>query len=1026
MKLQRYYENLNILHDRTEPHRAYYIPASKRMDDLVLHREHSDRMQLLSGIWKFRFYESIYDLKNEFWAEDFDRSGFGDISVPGVWQNFGFDTHQYTNIRYPFPFDPPYVLQDNPCGAYVTEFQYNRDEKAPRAYLNFEGVDSCFYVWLNGVYVGYSQVTHLTSEFDITNLVREGSNTLAVLVLKWCDGSYLEDQDKFRMSGIIRDVYILQRPENAIRDFSITTDIDGNKGILKLEADFLNTENTAVSTDGRDVWVTLENKAGETVAEGKLDDRGSVSFEVTDPVLWNPEHPCLYTLVMSNEYETIVEYVGFRTIEIKNKVLYVNGQNIKFRGVNRHESDPKLGSAIGIDHVIRDLTMMKEYNVNAIRTSHYPNAPYFYQLCDLYGFMVIDEADIEAHGPFLIYMKEDNVWNRFHRWNEKPADDPVWEASIVDRVMGMVARDKNRPCVIIWSMGNESAYGCNFEKALRLTKEADSTRVTQYEGFQYTNPEKEYNYDYLDMFSKMYPSIDDIEKTISEDLNKPFLLIEYCHSMGNGPGDFEDYHRVIMDNDIMCGGFVWEWCDHAIYKGDTPEGKPIYYYGGDHGETIHDGNFCMDGLVYPDRRVHNGLKEFKNVYRPARVASYNPEDGRLVLHNYMDFDNLEDYADITYELTVDGCAVSMGDLKTPYAKPHCDGETTLKLQIPKQGKVFLKLIYSLKNGTELLAKDHILGFDEIRVENEQPINKVAESILGINQEQTGALSVDEDEASVTVTGKAFAYTIDKRTGMFTSLVCDGKEYLDRPMWINIWRAPTDNDMHIKNEWKKAHYNETYVRAYATGVLQHEDCVEISVTAGVVADTIQKIMDLDIKWTIAEDGRISSKIEASKDKEFPELPRFGLRMFLKKELTDYRYFGMGPNESYTDKKRSSFHGSFEGKIKDLFEDYVRPQENGSHTDCDYVILSGKGYSLAAAALKPFSFNASLYSQEELERAAHNYELRESGSTILCLDYAQNGIGSNSCGPGVLPKYRFDEESFTFEMAIRISNKCSRFR
>ena len=609
MIVPRYYEDLEILHENTMPARSYYIPASKRMDDLVEHREQSDRIQFLNGIWKFRYYDSIYNVKEAFYKGEFDADGYADMKVPGLWQNAGYDSHQYTNIKYPFPFDPPYVPQDNPCGAYVYDFEYTKDIKAPKAFLNFEGVDSCFYVWINGEYVGYSQVSHATSEFDVTELVKEGKNRIAVLVLKWCDGSYLEDQDKFRMSGIFRDVYILKRPENAIRDYRITTQLETEKATVNIQVEY---------TKNIETNIILEDKNGAIIATGSIRENGSVKLDVVCPILWNTENPYLYTLILKTENETIVEYVGFRTIEIVNKVILFNGQKIKFRGVNRHDSDPVTGFTVGIDQIMKDLTMMKQHNFNSIRSSHYPNVPYFYQLCDKYGFMVIDEADIEAHGPFLIYRKEDTDYNRFKRWNEKIADDPSWEKAIIDRVQLMVLRDKNRPSIVMWSMGNESAYGCNFEKALKWTKEFDPLRITQYESARYRNYDVTYNYENLDLYSRMYPSLEEIAEYLEKDASKPFLLVEYCHCMGNGPGDFEDYFQLIQKNDLMCGGFVWEWCDHAIDKGIAENGKRMYYYGGDHGEIVHDGNFCTDGLVYPDRKPHTGLLEYKNVYRPAR------------------------------------------------------------------------------------------------------------------------------------------------------------------------------------------------------------------------------------------------------------------------------------------------------------------------------------------------------------------------------------------------------------------------
>lgn len=717
MMIPRYYEDLSILHDNTMPMRSYYIPASQKMNTLIEHREDSDRFQLLNGVWKFQYYKSVYDLKEAFYRTSFNTKDFDDITVPGVWQIAGYDSPQYTNIRYPFPFDPPYLPQDIPCGAYVRKFTYHENIDAPKIYLNFEGVDSCFFVWLNGKYTGYSQVPHATAEFDVTEFLEEGENTIAVLVLKWCDGSYLEDQDKFRMNGIFRDVYLLKRPERAIWDYHITTQIKENTAKIKLNVTF---------DFSIPVSVTIEDQARAVVATGTISDDGSIEFKIPNPTLWNTEHPYLYTLTLQSSYETIVDYIALRTIEIRDKVIYFNGQKIKFRGVNRHDSDPETGFTVSVPQIKQDLSLMKQHNFNSIRSSHYPNAPYFYQMCDLYGFMVIEEADIEAHGPYMLYRKEDTDYNRFKRWNEKIADDPIWEESILDRVQHMVQRDKNRFCIVMWSMGNESAYGCNFEKALRWTKKFDPYRLTQYESARYRNYDVTYDYSNLDLYSRMYPAMNEIEEYLEEDGSKPFLLVEYCHAMGNGPGDLEDYFQLIQKDDRMCGGFVWEWCDHAIAHGKTESGKTIYYYGGDHDEELHDGNFCMDGLVFPDRTPHTGILEYKNVYRPVRVVSYDQETGKLVLHNYLDFDDLKDYLDIRFEVIKDGLStVQKGKLSPFSVMPHTDGVTELNVTIPSEGKIYLKLIYRLKKETPFLKKNFILGFDEILLKNEDGRNQMA-------------------------------------------------------------------------------------------------------------------------------------------------------------------------------------------------------------------------------------------------------------------------------------------------------------
>ena len=1006
MIVPRYYENLNVLHENTMPARAYYIPASKRMDNLVEHREESDRMQLLNGTWKFQYFTSIYNIKDSFFEKNYDTENFDEIQVPSVWQMAGYDTHQYTNIRYPFPFDPPYVPQDIPCGAYVHNFEYSRDEKASKAFLNFEGVDSCFYVWINGSYVGYSQVSHMTSEFDVTDVLQDGTNTVAVLVMKWCDGSYLEDQDKFRMSGIFRDVYILKRPKQAISDYHIKTRIEDMLAKVEIEMKFYSPLNVKIS---------IEDRNGAVVALGSIAEEGTAVLEIASPELWNTENPYLYKLILETENEVIVDHIALRKIEIKDQVIYLNGQKIKFRGVNRHDSDPVTGFTINLEQITTDLTLMKQHNFNAIRSSHYPNAPFFYEMCDKYGFMVIDEADIEAHGPFMIYRKEDTDYNRFKRWNEKIADDPVWEEAIVDRVKLMVERDKNRFCIVMWSMGNESAYGCNFEKALEWTKNFDPDRITQYESARYRNYDETYDYSNLDVYSRMYPALSEIQEYLDKDGSKPFLLVEYCHSMGNGPGDFEDYFQMIQDNDKMCGGFVWEWCDHAIAHGTAENGKTIYAYGGDHGEEIHDGNFCMDGLVYPDRTVHTGLLEYKNVYRPARVISYNKESGELVLHNYMDFDDLKDYVKISYELTQDGLVISKGILPEFSVAPHGEGKTNLKINVPENGKCYLKLIYHLKKELPLLNEDHILGFDEIEVSKEDTKCKLAEKWIPKTVVDS-ELQVNENDTQIHIKGREFAYTIDKRTALFTEMKFAGREYLNHPMELNIWRAPTDNDMYIKSEWKKAHYDKAYTRAYTTEVVQGKHGVKITSHASVVAETVQKILDVTITWKIEAAGKIDADIAVTKDDEFPDLPRFGVRMFLDKKLSAVRYFGMGPQESYCDKHQAASHGLYRADVGDLHEDYIRPQENGSHYDCEYVELNNSRYGIVASAEKAFSFNASYYTQEELEKKTHNYELIESDSVVFCVDYALNGIGSNSCGPVVLEQYRFDDVLFRFQFTL----------
>lgn len=994
MLIPRHYENLSVLKENALEPRAYYIPSSERMKDVVFNREDSDRFILLNDKWKFRYFESIYDLTEEFYSKDFDVEEFDEIPVPGVWQNYGYDCHQYSNLRFPFPFDPPYVPQDNPCGAYVYDFDYRIDQDASRVHLNFEGVDSCFYVWLNGKYVGYSQVSHSMAEFDISDTVVNGKNRLAVLVLKWCDGSYLEDQDKFRMSGIFRDVYILNRPVQAVKDYFIRTAIRPMGAGVSIELSYY--ENPI------DTYIEITDAKGDIVASAT--GQGRVSLVIDDPVLWSSENPYLYNLYIETENEIITDYIGLREIKIIDKTVYLNGMPIKFRGVNRHDSDPVTGYVISVEQMMKDLTLMRQHNFNAIRTSHYPNSPIFYQLCDKYGFMVIDEADIECHGNCdLIFRKMDNE-HKFNRWNMTIADNPEWEESIVNRVQLCVHRDKNRPSVLIWSMGNESAYGCNFEKALAWTKQFDPRRLTHYESAIYTNSDKKYDFTNLDLYSRMYPSLEEIKNKLDGGLDKPFILCEYCHAMGNGPGDLEDYREVFYSDDRMCGGFIWEWCDHAVYKDD---GK--YFYGGDHGEKVHDGNFCVDGLVYPDRTPHTGLMEAKNVHRPVRIESFDCETKELVIRNYMDFTNVKDYVYIDYEINCDGKILASGAIEDAVVEPHGVGRVVLDVDIPNNGKTYLALYFRAKGTDALVPEGHLLGVDEILLNDKEGWE--------IDREITGnILCVEENDRIINVKGDNFEYRYNKLTGMFNTMNYADVEYLDRPMEINIWRAPTDNDINIKRDWMWARYDCTYNRAYETEVVCGEKCVEIKTRMSVLSETIQKVMTINAVWKIDNDGAVDVSMHVNKNPEFPELPRFGIRLWLKKGLRDVTYYGMGPMESYVDKHQAALHGIYTGKVQDMFENYIRPQENGSHYDCGFIRVENENGGIVAAGSKNFSFNISDYSQEELTIKAHNYELEESESVILCLDYAMNGIGSNSCGPMLLDKYRFDDTEFDFEIKL----------
>lgn len=842
-------------------------------------------------------------------------------------------------------------------------------------------------------------------------------------MLQYCDGSYLEDQDKFRMSGIFRDVYILKRPDNFVFDYFITTKLPSKrtdkKALAIIELSYLH--------DILPTSLALYDKDGVTIASASLSgaklvkndgeqNKACLTIEVPNPILWNPESPYLYTLTIKTEKETITDRIGFRSLSCHHNVLSLNGSPIKFRGVNRHDSDPISGFTISMEQMKKDLTLMKQHNFNAIRTSHYPNAPVFYQLCDEYGFLVIDEADVEAHGPLELFYQDNSQKNKDQRWNETIADNPAFTEAILDRVKKCIHRDKNRPCVVIWSMGNECAYGCTFEETLLWAKTFDPGRLTHYESAFYHNNDRTYDFSNIDLYSRMYPSFDDMEAYLTNNPDKPLLLCEYCHSMGNGPGDLEDYFQIFQKYPASCGGFVWEWCDHGIYKGRADDDRAIYYYGGDHGETLHDGNFCMDGLVYPDRTAHTGLLEYKNVHRPIRTLSYRQAEKELTLHNYMDFTNLKDYISIKYEVCTDGAVTETGKINVPKLAPHKTKTIPFSCSVPEKGRAYLKIYYYSKQETPLVPKGHLLGFDELPLSNLDGRNQISLSMLHVIEENSPTITVSENSQYLILQGGDFLYKFSKKTGCFDKMEFHGQQLLTSPMHINLWRAPTDNDRKIQTEWLRAKYDQALPRVYKINYLL--SCTEIKIHCflSLSAPSIQNILTADCMWTVQNNGNITSSLSVKRSPEFPELPRFGLRLFLPKEFTAVSYYGIGPLESYRDKCRAGSHGLYSADIASMHEDYIMPQENGSHFDCDYAILESPAYGLAAVSHTAFSFHASIYTQEELTEKMHNYELSPCGSSVFCIDYAQNGIGSNSCGPELQEKYKFKETEFCFEITL----------
>ena len=1007
MNVEKYYEDPKVLHVGCEENRCYYMP---------LHSDGKESCRKLSSVdWKFAYYDCVEEVP-DFYKKDFEESSFVRMEVPSCWQMSGYDQKQYTNIHYPFPFDPPYVPDYNPCGAYVKYFELDREEAKKEQYLYFEGVDSCFYVWLNGKFVGYSQVSHSPSEFNITGKAKSGTNRLAVLVLKWCDGSYLEDQDKFRMSGIFRDVWLLLRPMEHVRDYTVTTSVDAEKRRARVDI--------SLKTAGEPRVCCRLLDGEEALGEVWVEGAGRAYFDVDAPVLWNAEEPYLYTLIMDCGQEVIRQQVGIRTITVRDGVVMVNDQPVKFKGVNRHDSSPFTGAVVSRLDAMFDLRIMKEANINAIRTSHYPNAPWFPELCNEYGFYLIAESDIESHGAATQYQgSEEGTYSYF-------CEEPSYKEAILDRVARNVIRDKNQCSVIFWSLGNESGFGTNMEEAGRWVKGYDPTRLLHYESCHFEPEGHEKDESMLDVESYMYASTQQIDEYFAAPgEKKPFIQCEFVHAMGNGPGDIEDYMQQIYKYDGFCGGFVWEWCDHATYEGRAENGKEMFHYGGDAGEFPHDGNFCMDGLVYPDRRPHEGLYEWKNAIRPVRAQLLDQKKGIVRLHNKLDFRDLEDYMYVLYEVKRNGEVLCEGTLDEVKAAPHgfvdIDLDLSGKVEAIRENVsswkelVHLKLTYCQKKRDKLTQIGHVYGFDQFA------LNVVQDQELPFQKKKEALLS--ETPFAFCIDGETFHYEFGKKEGNFLVMQKEGKPCIVSPVKWNVFRAPTDNDREIVNEWREAGYDRSMVKVYHAEAKQRQGIVTVTCDFSIAALYIQPFLRLHAVWSINGDGEIHLALEGKRDVKFPFLPRFGLLFCLPGDPpedmggeggpgdTKVSYYGYGPHESYQDKHRASHVDLFSTSVGKMHRDYIKPQENGNHYGCRFAQVG----NFTATGKQPFDFNASEYTIEELTQKAHNYELEKAGYVVVCTDYKQSGVGSNSCGPKLLACYRLEEEEFCWEMMYRFS-------
>ena len=936
----RIYENTSRTSENRLKTHSYYIPKGV------------SEYKLLNGEWNFAFFKRDIDVPEK--IEKWDK-----IPVPSCWQLHGYEEPNYTNINYPYPCDPPYVPDDNPCGVYEREFEIA--DKWGKLYFVFEGVATCAFLYINGKYVGFTQGSHLQAEFDITDFAVKGNNTVTVKVLKWCCGSYLEDQDAFRYNGIFRDVYILQRPYNHIVDVEIIP-------------------------NRTEINVKLLGEAGLKIYEGdKLicseNINESFTFTPHNPILWNAEKPFLYTVTLERVGEIIEFKTGLRSIEISSRCeLLINDISVKLHGVNHHDTSKYRGWCQTDEELRRDLELMKELNINCVRTSHYPPPPKFIQMCDEMGFYVVCETDIETHGflrrlPNVNYCfdVENNIW---------PATNPEWEKEHIERMERMVELHKNSPSVIMWSTGNESGHGINHKKMIQYVNKRDCTRLSHCE-----DASRKGEVDAADVYSRMYPSIAEIEQfATDENINVPVFLCEYSHAMGNGPGDVWDYNEVIDKHPKLIGGCIWEWADHVV----TVDG--VQKYGGDfETELTHDKNFCCDGLVFADRTLKAGSLEAKAAYQPIKTVL---ENGKLGVYNRLDFTNLNEY-EFSYVIEVDGAPVK-SETMTLSVAPHTSCEIDIDYtETECENGVYLNATLC-KDGKCYATVQHALPY------------RIAE------KPDCELVKLKEEELNIYVKGDNFTYVFSKHYGTFTSIVVDGKEQLADKLTLSAFRAPTDNDRNIEmlwafqSIWQGENLDRAFNKVYDCSIVDGEIVVKASI-AGVSHTPLFKYTCV---YKICKNGRIEIKLSGDIREDAFWLPRLGFELQLPEENSSFTYFGRGPIESYCDMKNAALIGLYESNADEEYVNYVRPQEHGNHNDTKWLKI-GK---LKFIADTSFEFNVSKYSTLALYKAEHTDELVADGKTHLRIDYKVSGIGSNSCGPALEKQYQLNEKQMNFAFSI----------
>ncbi len=981
MNIPGYWNEPNVYNVNSKKPKAYFIPFSdkKRINE---QRESSDRFFLLNDCWNFKYFDTIQDFDGVF-----DNISWDKISVPGMWQLNGYGTYAYISSPYPFMYNPPYVPQNNPAGIYKYEFDFKKQENKEYDIV-FEGVDSCIYVWVNGDFIGYSEVSHCEKVFDITENLHNGKNILYCCVLKRCTGSYLEDQDKIRLNGIFRDVYILERDNVHIYDIFTKTEVNASSAIITAEIE-LNT------VSDEKVFVQLYSPDNVLLCEKEIavSSKEIISFDVINPLLWSAEKPYLYKLIFNCNEEYIKQNIGIRNVEICDGIFKINNKNVKLKGVNRHDSHYKKGYCVSYDDMKNDLLMMKEFNINTVRTSHYPNDPRFYELCDEIGMYVCNEADLETHGAWYA----DECFGALAKY------EPFKEL-FVDRVVKMIEAQKNHCSVVIWSMCNESGWGPNLAACCDITHQKNPKWIVHCESVftQHRVSERDFlaqTIGKIDIYANMYPSI---EETVipffkCEDEKRPYFLCEYSHAMGNSCGDLKDYWDVIYSEDRFIGGCVWEWCDHAVEL-TNKNGKKYMGYGGDFGDDVLNlYNFCADGLVSPDRKPHSSLFELKNIYAPINVVD---KGDYITIENRYDFSSFEKL-NFNWKIEVNGKTVEKDSFKLNTLPGEKEDIKIPAVTLKGEGYFTLE-VFDNKNRIYVWQKDL-----KLKKEETEPALK-------------GKLSLKNDK-KILVSGENFSYVFSKAKPLISEII-----YNNTKICLNqnfcLYRAPIDNDRLIKDEWSKEGlickegnlYN--CVTDFSDMSIEENDSL-IKIKYNLFVGTMGKrpIFSGEIIYTVYSDGFLSISLNGDIRQTETWLPRFGFEWGVNKAFNNVKYFGFGPHESYVDKNSGCTMGIFEKTSSEFLENYIKPQECGSVYNTKWAMLTDKNGGIGFCG-DSFSFNVSEYTINELRTKKHPYELVKDDKINVYTDYFMSGVGSGSCGPQLNKKYQVKNGEVSFNLSL----------